>query len=91
MRRFESEGAIWTSKIIGANFCHVETRSPIERSRPWRTSGSQMCIGARPSFRVRAIIAIVLGYTWVVCLISHSPVNQALVQVAKSSRAAPVT
>lgn len=35
--------------------------SPVVRSRPWRTSGSQKCRGARPILRANPIIAIVIA------------------------------
>lgn len=35
--------------------------SPVVRSRPWRTSGSQECMGASPILRAKARVIIVVG------------------------------
>lgn len=63
---------------------------PVIRSSPCKTSGSQVCSGASPIFRARAIIIIVEGMGWVICCSSHCPVNQALVVLANRSMAAAV-
>lgn len=60
------------------------------RSRPWRTSGSHVCRGARPSFRARARVIIVVGRGWVIWSMFHCPVIQALVTLANISVAAAV-
>lgn len=52
-------GAIWITSAKGASFCQVDRINPVVRSKPCRTSGSQKCMGAKPSFRARAIITIV--------------------------------
>lgn len=41
--------------------------SPVVRFRPWSTSGSQECNGAKPSFRARAMMIIVIGRGCDVC------------------------
>lgn len=41
--------------------------SPVVKFNPWRTSGSQECRGARPSFRARAMVIIVMGRGCDVC------------------------
>lgn len=41
--------------------------SPVVRFSPCRTSGSQECSGARPSFKARAIVIIVTGKGWDIC------------------------
>uniref|UniRef100_A0A0E9UAF2 Uncharacterized protein n=1 Tax=Anguilla anguilla TaxID=7936 RepID=A0A0E9UAF2_ANGAN len=46
---------------MGASFCHVDKISPVVRFRPCRTSGSQKCIGANPTFSPRARIVIVVS------------------------------
>lgn len=63
------EGAFWICRIRakGASFCHVERISPVVRSRPCRTSGSQVCIGASPTLSANASITIVAGMGWVIC------------------------
>lgn len=58
----ESGGVICIRRASGASFCQVESSSPMERSRPWRTSGSHPCMGASPSLRASAIMAIVVAY-----------------------------
>lgn len=47
-------------------------------------------MGARPIFRARAAMTIVMGRGCVICWISHCPVSQALVVLAKRSMAAAV-
>jgi len=44
----------------GASFCQVERISPVVRSRPWRTSGSQKWVGASPTFSARAMVTAVV-------------------------------
>lgn len=51
----------------GASFCQVERMSPVVRSSPWRTSGSQVCRGASPIFKARARVIIMIGNGWVIC------------------------
>lgn len=41
--------------------------SPVVRSSPWSTSGSQECVGARPILSARARRIIVMGRGWVIC------------------------
>lgn len=41
--------------------------SPVPRSRPWRTSGSQICKGASPIFRARARVNRAMGRGCVMC------------------------
>jgi len=60
------------------------------RLSPCRTSGSHECTGARPIFRARARVIIVIGRGWAICWMSHCPVSQAFVVLAKSNMAAPV-
>lgn len=59
------EGSIWMRRAKGASFCQVEITIPVNRSTPWRTSGSHACSGASPIFRASArvtrITAIGLG------------------------------
>jgi len=77
-------------RLKGAIFCHVERIRAVVRSRPWRTSGIQVCKGARPILSPRAMIIIMVGRGCVICVISHWPVSQALVVEAKRSIAAAV-
>lgn len=74
----------------GASFCQVDKIRPVVRSRPWSTSGSQEWVGARPIFRARARVIMVVGRGWHICRMSHCPVSQALVVLANSSMAAAV-
>lgn len=39
----------------------MERIRPVGKFKPCRTSGNQACIGAKPSFRARAIEIIVRG------------------------------
>jgi len=41
MRREGLAEDIWRMRAKGASFCHVDRISPVVRSRPCRTSGSQ--------------------------------------------------
>ena len=79
---------IWHIKINGASFCQVDRISPVVRSSPWSTSGSQKCTGARPIFRARAMVSIDAGKEWSWKLMSHWPVIQAFVVLANKIRAA---
>lgn len=60
------------------------------KSNPCSTSGSHVCRGARPIFRERARMAIVIAIGWDICRISHWPVSHALVVLANRRVAAPV-
>ena len=53
----------WTCirRMIGANFCQVERIKPVVRSSPWRTSGSQVWRGVRPTLRAIATVIMVMG------------------------------
>jgi len=51
-------------KAKGASFCQVERINPVVRSKPWRTSGSQKWVGARPTFSANAIVMAVAGRGW---------------------------
>ena len=75
---------------MGASFCHVDRTRPVVKSRPCSTSGSQKCIGARPTFSPRARIVTVVVMGCDSCWISHCPVTHALDVVAKSINAAAV-
>ena len=77
-------------RTIGANFCQVERIRPVVRSRPCRTSGSQVWSGVSPTLRAMAIVIMVMGMGWESWLISHTPENQALVVLAKSRAVAAV-
>lgn len=70
-------GLIWYRIAKGASFCHVDRISPVVRSRPWSTSGSQKCIGASPIFMARAIVSVVSAVWLVISVRLHSPVVQA--------------
>lgn len=74
----------------GASFCQVDKISPVSRSSPCSTSGSQKCIGARPIFNARAVIVIVEAMGWDKLLMSHSPVIHAFVVAANRIIAAAV-
>lgn len=65
--RFEFVGCTCSKSAKGASFCQVDRMRPVVRSRPWRTSGSHECSGAKPSFRARAIVIIVIGRGCEVC------------------------
>jgi len=84
--------AVWICRrrAKGASFCQVDKMSPVVRSRPWSTSGSQVCVGASPIFRAKARVIIVVGRGWDMWRMSHWPVSQALVVLANSSMAAAV-
>lgn len=52
---------------MGASFCQVDRISPVVRSSPWSTSGSQKCIGAIPTFSPRANIEMAAAVGWESC------------------------
>lgn len=85
-----SIGEIWANKMKGASFCHVAMISPVVKSKPWRTSGSQKWAGARPSLSARAIVVIVSGRGSLMCVISHCPAGQALRRLANRIIAAAI-
>lgn len=60
-------GCICRMRANGASFCHVDKISPVVRSSPCKTSGSQAWTGARPILRARAIVRIVAGRGWASC------------------------
>lgn len=62
--------------------------SPVVRSSPCITSGSQVWSGASPIFRANAMVIMVVGTGWVACCSSHWPVIQALVVAARRRVAA---
>lgn len=64
--------------------------SPVVRLSPWRTSGSQKCIGASPNLIARAMVIVEAGRGWESSRIFHSPVIQALVVLANRIMAAAV-
>jgi len=88
MRYALTKGVIWRRRMKGASFCHVDRIRPVKRSRPWRTSGSHECIGARPIFRARARRTRVDARGWESWEMFHSPNSQAFVRLAKRMMAA---
>lgn len=66
-----SAGEICSKIMNGASFCQVDKISPVFRSSPCRTSGSQKCIGARPNFRARAIVTSVIAGMFSISKILH--------------------
>ena len=74
----------------GASFCQVERSSPVVRSNPCRTSGSQKWVGARPTLSARAIVTAVVGSGCDSSRMFHCPVIQALVVLANKMMAAAV-
>lgn len=85
-----AEGAVWIISANGASFCHVAIISPVVKSSPCITGGIQKCMGARPTFSARAIIARVVAVGSARLLIFHSPVDQALIELANRIVAAAV-
>lgn len=67
MRSVELAGWICRRRAKGASFCQVDRISPVVRSNPCRTSGSQECRGARPTFRARARVISVTGRGCDIC------------------------
>lgn len=80
----------WVISAKGASFCQVDIISPVVRVNPWRTSGSQKCIGANPNLIARAIVIVEAGKGCESSRIFHSPVIQALVVLANRIIAAAV-
>lgn len=69
-------------RAIGASFCHVTIIKAVLMVEPCRTSGSQKCIGARPSFIARAMVRSVFAVGLVMLVMSQVPVCQAFVVLA---------
>lgn len=69
---------VMKSKIMGGNFCAVAIIRAVVVSVPCITSGSQKCRGASPSFIARAKVNSVGAGCTVSCIMSHTPVCQAL-------------
>lgn len=88
IRREELGVGICIRRAKGASFCQVERMSPVVRERPCITSGSQRWVGARPSFIHNARIPRTEEAGWVIWLISHWPMNHALVVAANRRVAA---
>lgn len=88
INKFELAGIIWHIRIKGANFCQVERISPVVKSSPWSTSGSQKCMGASPILRARAKVSVMAGKACKLKLMSHCPVIHAFVVLANRIRAA---
>lgn len=64
--------------------------SPVVRVNPWRTSGSQKCMGANPNLIARAMVIVEAGRGCDSSRMFHSPVIQALVVLANRIMAAAV-
>lgn len=80
----------WVISAKGASFCQVDIISPVVSVNPWRTSGSQKCIGAKPNLIARAIVIVEAGRGCESSRTFHSPVIQALVVLANRIIAAAV-
>ena len=65
IRVAEFMGWVCKSRAKGASFCQVDRMRPVVRFNPCRTSGSQVCTGARPIFRARAMVRRASGRGWV--------------------------
>lgn len=85
-----SRGYSWSKIAKGASFCQVDRISPVVRSKPCSTSGSQKCSGARPIFRASAIVASVAEVGLIISIKLHSPEVHAFVILANSRRAEAV-
>lgn len=73
--------------MIGGNFMAVDSRRPVIREVPWRTSGNQKWNGTRPSFMAMAAVRIRQDVGCVSCVMSHCPVCHALVMLENRTKA----
>lgn len=70
--------------VIGGNFIIVASRRAVVMGEPWSTSGNQKWNGTSPSFIAIAAVNRRQDVGCVSWVISHCPVNQALVMLEKS-------
>lgn len=80
-----NECEVRKSRVIGGSFMTVESRSPVVREVPWRTSGNQKWNGARPSFIAMAAVRSKHDAGCVSCVMSHCPVCHALTMPENST------
>lgn len=69
--------------VIGGNFMTVDSSRAVVRDEPCRTSGSQKWNGTSPSFIAIAVVSRVDARGWFSWVMSHWPVDQALVMLEK--------
>lgn len=70
--------------VIGGNFMIVDSNRAVVMGEPWSTSGNQKWNGTSPSFIAIAVVSRRQDVGWVSWVMSHCPVNQALVMLEKS-------
>lgn len=73
--------------VIGGSFIRVESSRAVIREEPWSTSGNQKWNGTSPNLIAIAIVNIRHDVGWFSCVMSHCPVDQALVMLEKRIRA----
>ena len=83
-------GEIWMISANGASFCHVDRISPVVRSSPCRTSGSQKWAGAKPILSARAMLISATAVGSESWAMFHVPVTHAFVVLANRIMAAAV-
>lgn len=66
---------------IGGNFITVDSKRAVVSDEPWRTSGNQKWNGTRPSFIAIAAVRSKHDVGLVSWVISHWPVDQALIRL----------
>lgn len=75
------------SSVIGGNFMMVDSRRPVVRDEPWSTSGNQKWKGTSPSFIAIAEVRTSPDTGLDSWVMSHCPVNHALVMLENSTKA----
>lgn len=80
-----SDGDVMKRMVSGGNFITVDRSIAVVSGDPWRTSGNQKWNGTSPSFIAIAVVSRMHEtglFNWV---ISHCPVDQALIELENNS------
>lgn len=82
-----SEGAVRNKMVIGGSFMIVDRSRAVVMGAPCSTSGNQKWNGTSPSFIAIAAVNRMDDVGWVSWVMSHCPVDQALIMPENRSRA----
>lgn len=72
--------------VIGGNFIAVDNKRAVVRDEPCSTSGNQKWNGTSPSFIAIAVVKSRHAVGWVSWVMSHCPVDHALIMLEKRTR-----
>lgn len=73
--------------VLGGNFIVIDSSRAAVRDEPWSTSGNQKWNSTSPSFIAIAIVSRSYDVGWVSWVMSHCPVDHALVVLEKRTSA----